>query len=121
MRIGNISNQTSFGKVYAVAGKPEQIKELKENIKYTDGNVLALDATDIYKIMPSKGKCSKAVKDGKDVAFFITGKDDTQKVDYMFDGWGSIFGISKHIDKFINLRSTKAATEEIRTSIAKDE
>ena len=119
MRISNISNNVNFGRVYAVAGTKEQVEELKAIVNNSKGEGFFLNATHIYKDRKGEGQCTNAVKEGKEIAFVVAGKEDVEKVSFFAPGWGSINGISNHIDRFIELNNVKAQAKAIKKAMQK--
>ena len=65
----------------------------------------------------TKGLCARAAKQGDEICFIITGKEDMDKVKYMQYGWGSTHGVSKHITDFIKLDDIKKAASKIISTI----
>ena len=59
------------------------------------------------------------IKEGKEIAFVVAGKEDVEKVSFFAPGWGSINGISKHIDRFINLDNVKLQAKAIQKAMQK--
>ncbi len=121
MRVGSVSNHVNFGKVYAVAGKSEQLKKLSDEVLNSPGYAIVLDATDTYRNSVKNREAKKAIKAGNDVDLFVAGKQDTQKIEYMYAGWSSIPAIAKHVDKFIHLKNMNDTLSEIREEMAKEE
>ena len=119
MRISNISNNVNFGRVYAVAGTKEQVEELKAIVNNSKGEGFFLNATHIYKDKKGDGECTKAAKEGKEIAFVVAGKEDVDKVSYFAPGWGSVNGISHHIDRFIELQNVKLQAKAIQKAMQK--
>ena len=119
MRISNISSNINFGRVYAVAGTKEQVEELKAIVNNSKGEGFFLNATHIYKDRKGDGLCTNAVKEGKEIAFVVAGKEDVEKVSFFAPGWGSINGISNHIDRFIELNNVKAQAKAIKKAMQK--
>lgn len=121
MRISNISNNINFGRVYAVAGTKEQVDELKSIVNNSKGEGFFLSATHLYKDRKGDGEgaCTKAAKDGKEIAFVVAGKEDVEKVSFFAHGWGSINGISQHIDRFIELNNVKLQAKAIQKAMQK--
>lgn len=64
--------------------------------------------------------CTKAVKEGKEVAFVVAGKEDFNKVLIMEPGWGSLSAISKQLDDFIELDDIEKQAEEIKKAMAEE-
>ena len=101
MKINNINN-VNFKSVYGLYGTAKHISKIYTEILKTNQNhnILFLSATDEY--VSSKNQdsiLSKEAKNGKEVAFFITGEKDSAKARFMESGYGSINGISQHLDK----------------------
>ncbi len=119
MRVGNISNNINFGRVYAVAGTKEQVEELKAIVNNSKGEGFFISATNLYKDRKGEGECTKAAKEGKEVAFVVAGKEDVEKVSFFAPGWGSINGISQHIDRFIELNNVKLQAKAIQKAMQK--
>jgi len=119
MRVNNISNNLSFGKVYACAGTKEQINELKDIIQSSKGNGMVYNATDLYINREGDGLCTQAARQGKEIAFVVAGKKDTDKVSFMESGWSSINGISRHLDRFIELTDVKKQVRAIQIMMKK--
>ncbi|MBO5948076.1 hypothetical protein J6Q66_04495 [bacterium] len=119
MKIGNISNNINFGRVYALAGTKEQLNQAKQIVEETKGYGLFFDATDLYKKSPAYGLCTDAVQRGQDVAFVVAGKEDCNNVNFMRHGWSSLNGISHHIDRFIELYDVKKQTRAIKMMMQK--
>ena len=119
MRISNISNNINFGRVYAVAGTKEQVDELKSIVNNSKGEGFFLSATHLYKDRNGEGACTNAAREGKEIAFVVAGKEDVEKVSFFAPGWGSINGISKHIDRFIELNNVKLQAKAIQKAMQK--
>jgi len=119
MRVNNLNSNFSFGKVFAVAGTNRDINKLENIIEKAPGDVLILDATDLYKITNTNGKCSEAVKQGKTVDFFVTGKEDRYKVLMMESGWSTLSGVSQHIGEFIDINDIQSTAEKIKKAMKK--
>ncbi len=121
MKVSNINSQTSFGRVYAVAGSQEQLNELKNRIKNNKGELIVLQSTSLYndKYCRAYGQCADAVKEGNEIAFFVTGKKDNKKIRYMESGWSSLTGISRHIDRFIQLGDIESTAKKISKDMRK--
>ena len=119
MKVDNISNKISFGRVYACAGTKEQINQLKTVVERAKGSGIFFDATDIYVNRVGSGLCTDAAHNGKEIAFVIAGKKDVDNVMFMRQGWGSINGISKHIDRFIELVDVKKQAQAIKKMMKK--
>lgn len=120
MKIGNLSN-INFKSVYAVSGSKEQIVNLHNNLlsELNEEKALLLLATDIYEGSKGNGFCSKSVRDGKEVSFFVTGKN-IKDVLFMHHGWGSLNGISQHIDNCYEIKDDKKAADYFKTVAQKD-
>lgn len=119
MRVNSINSNVSFGKVFALAGTFKQIERVGKKIKEYPGDVVMLkDATELYKGSNTDGFCSKAVRQGKELAFVITGKKDTDKVRFMEQGWGSMNGISHRLEAFLNITNVDKAARQIKYSMA---
>lgn len=119
MRIGNISNNVNFGRVYAVAGTKDQVDQVRQIVKKTRGFGMVLDATDLYIKNTGDGLCTQAAKEGKEVAFVVAGKEDYNNVNFMRHGWSSLNGISHHIDRFIELDDVKKQAKAIQKMMKK--
>ena len=119
MRIGNITNNVNFGRVYAVAGTKEQVDEVKQIVRKTRGFGHFFNVTDLYKKSSTNGLCSEAVQNGKEVAFVVAGQEDYNKVNFMSPGWTSLNGISQHIDRFIELDNVKKQSQAIQKMMKK--
>lgn len=121
MRVNNISSNASFGKVFAVAGTYKQIERVGEMVKKYPGDVIVMkDATDLYIGSNTMGLCSNAVRQGKELAFFVTGKKDTDKVKYMAErGWSSMRAVSNQLDEFLNIKNVARAARTIKSSMIK--
>ena len=113
MKINSFSNNANFGKVFAVAGSKEKIKELKNALTKQGKKMVVMPATDLYVGRCEDGLCTKAANSGKEVAFFVTGKD-IEKVRFMESGWGSRNGVSHNISDFIDLNNV---TDDTKTMI----
>ena len=120
MRIGNISNNVNFGRVYAVAGTKEQLAELRQIVQKSAGSGAFFNATDLYKNRQGDGLCTEAANNGKEVAFVVAGKEDYDKVYFMRSGWTSLNGISHHIDRFIDLENVKKQARAIQKMMKKE-
>lgn len=119
MRVNNISNHTSFGRVYACAGTKEQMNELQNIVNKSKGNGMFISATDLYVNRAGNGLCTQAAHQGKEIAFVVAGKEDTNKVSFMEFGWSSVNGISRHIDRFIELTDVKKQSRAIQKMMKK--
>lgn len=117
MKVNSINNSINFGRVFAVAGSKENMQKLGQELGLERKNIIALPATDLYVNSNTEGLCAKAVKDGNEIYFIITGKKDTDNVRFMESGWGSINGVSRHITDFIKLNDIKKAAQKIINSI----
>lgn len=120
MKIGNISN-VSFKAVHAISGSKDQIVNLYNGLleEMKQEKALIMPATDIYKNSSTNGECSKAAKEGKEVAFLITGKNVKDAL-FMNPGWGSLNGISHHIISFFEIKDDKTAIANFKAVIQKD-
>ncbi len=125
MKINNISNTASFGRVYAVAGKPEKTEKLVNFLdkqeKKSGGIVTIEDITDVYKknSANSKGLCSKYAQRGNEILLIVTGKEDHKKMSFMEPGWTTISAITQHIDKFITLNNIHNDAKDIIRTMKK--
>lgn len=119
MKIGNISNNVNFGRVYALAGTKEQINEVKQIVRKTRGFGHFFEVTDMYKKNTGDGLCTQAAKSGKEVVFVVAGQEDYNKVNFMSPGWTSLNGISQHIDRFIELDNVKKQAQAIQKMMKK--
>lgn len=119
MRVNNISNNLSFGRVYACAGTKEQMNQLKNIVQKSKGNGIFIEATDLYINRVGNGLCTQAAQNGKEIAFVIAGKKDVDNVSFMNQGWGSINGISQHINRFIELTDVKKQARAIQKMMKK--
>ncbi len=119
MRIGNISNNINFGRVYAVAGTREQVEEMKAIVNRSKGDGFFLSATHLYKDRTGEGLCTEAAKQGDEIAFIVAGKEDVEKVSFMYPGWSSVNGVSNHIDRFIKLTNVKEQAKAIQRAMKK--
>ena len=119
MRVNNISNNLSFGRVYACAGTKEQMNQLKNIVQKSKGNGIFIEATDLYINRIGDGLCTQAAQNGKEIAFVIAGKKDVDNVSFMKSGWGSINGISQHINRFIELTDVKKQARAIQKMMKK--
>lgn len=121
MRINSINN-LSFGKVYAVIGTKKQLENLeKSTSSFQEKEKLSvMRATELYENSPvAGGLCSKAVKEGKEVDFYVTGKN-VHDVRFMEFGWGSINGVSRHIDSAYTIQDDKKAADYFNKKIQLD-
>ncbi len=120
MRIESISN-VNFKSVYAISGSKEQAANLYNNLqqKRAEEKALMLPATDIYEGSQGRGFCATSVRDGKQVAFLITGKN-IKDVLFMNPGWGSMNGISHHIADCYEIKDDKEAANHFENIIEKD-
>ena len=109
-----------YDSVYAVAGTSEQLEQLQKIISKTKGKAIILDATDIYDQGKTNGLCSKAVSEGKKISFVVTGKEACNNVSFMKFGWTSIQGISRRIQRFIDIRDTKEQAKTIQEAMEYD-
>ena len=75
MRVISINNSVNFGKVFAVAGTKNKIKQLKDTLTEQGRKLVVMPATDLYAGKYGSGLCANAANSGKEVAFFVTGKD----------------------------------------------
>ena len=75
MKISNVSQNTSFGKIFQVVGENQHMKEFKTLIqqeeKKTGNPAKIYDVTDIFASMPKTG----AFFANKDVFYVVTGPD----------------------------------------------
>lgn len=120
MKISNL-NSMNFGKVYALYGTKQQVtstcRQICNDIAYKNPSIEILNATDVYQNNRGNGILTKAAHEGKSVCFVVTGKEDCDKLRYMQHGWGSINGVSQHIDKGIDLdKISKKDISEIKNS-----
>ena len=112
--------ERKYAQVYAVAGTPEQIHELRGIIARTQGYATCLDATDLYKGGYSSGECGKAANEGKEIAFVVTGKQANKALSFMDYGWSSINGVSKRLQRFISLDNVKEQAKQIQEAMEYD-
>lgn len=121
MRINSINNM-SFGKVYAVIGTKKQLENLeKSTSSFQEKEKLSvMRATELYENSPvAGGLCTKAVKEGREVDFYVTGKNILD-VRFMEFGWGSINGVSRHIDSAYTIQDDKKAADYFNKKIQLD-
>ena len=109
-----------YDSVYAVAGTSEQLDKLEEVISKTRGKAIILDATDLYTEGKTNGLCAKAAAEGKEISFVITGKEACNNISFMQFGWSSIHGISRRIQRFIDLRNTEEQAKNIQEAMEYD-
>lgn len=109
-----------YDSVYAVAGSSEQIEELKGILVKTKGYVDISDATDLYKGAPTRGLCSQAVKEGKEIAFVVTGKENNKNLSFMQFGWTSINAISRRLQRFVELKNIPEQAKTIQEAMEYD-
>ncbi len=116
MQVSNLSSNVSFGKVYAVAGSRAGIDELNQRLAKAKGKLVTYDATSLYKDTYSDSKTifSKAASMGDTIAFFITGKKDTDNAKFMKKTWSSLIGISQNITNFIKLTDIDEAEKILK-------
>lgn len=117
MKVSGVSSNMNFGRVYAVAGSQDQINQLHKIVRRTSGKGCFLYATDIYKNSYGDGMCARAVREGKEVAFVVAGKKDYENVMFMKPGWGSINGVSHHLDRFIDLVDVRKQANAIQKAM----
>lgn len=120
MKISNL-NSMNFGKVYALYGTKQQVtstcRQICNDIASKNPSIEILNATNIYQNNRGNGVLTKAAHEGKSVCFVITGKEDCDKLRFMQHGWGSVNGVSHHIDKGIDLdKISKKEISEIKNS-----
>ena len=109
-----------YDSVYAVAGTKEQLSKLNDIISNSKGKAIVLDATDLYKQGKTDGLCAKAVSEGKKVSFIVTGMDSCKNISHMQFGWSSINGISRRLQRFIDLRNTEEQAKTIQEAMEYD-
>ncbi|MBQ8886350.1 MAG: hypothetical protein IJY61_01435 [Candidatus Gastranaerophilales bacterium] len=109
-----------YDSVYAVAGTSEQLDKLEAIISKTKGKAIILDATDLYTQGKTTGLCANAAAEGKEISFVVTGKEACNNVSFMQFGWTSIQGISRRIQRFIDLRNTEEQVKTIQEAIEYD-
>ena len=109
-----------YDSVYAVAGDAEQLDKLKVIISKTKGKAIILNATDLYTQGKTNGLCAKAASEGKEISFVVTGKDACDNISFMQQGWSSIHGISRRIQRFIELRNTEEQAKTIQEAMEYD-
>lgn len=114
-QIENISKQ--YPGVFAVAGTKEQINQLRNIVSKSKGNGYFMEATSLYTNRKGSGLCTDAAKSGKEVAFVVTGKEATDNVSFMNYGWSSINGVSRHIDRFVELTDVKEQAKAIQEAM----
>ena len=120
MKITNF-NSTNFGKVYALYGTKKQVidtcRTVCKDLEHKNSSLDILDATHIYQVNRGNGVLTKAAHEGKEVYFLVTGKEDCDKLRFMQFGWGSINGVSHHINKGVDLDKVEEKDlEEIKNS-----
>lgn len=120
MKITPLSN-VNFSKVYAVSATSEQMDELYNATfdERRNEKLIIQDATDIYKVAKGDDFCVNSVKEGKEVAFFITGKN-VDDVMFMKNGWNSVIGIAKHIFETYKIGDVKEAISYFKNKTKKD-
>ncbi|MBQ3642340.1 hypothetical protein II906_10525 [bacterium] len=122
MKINNISNGTSFGKVYAIAGKKHKLERFTQKANKEEGYLTVLDATDLY--YRSRIASAYGVKEAfsnDHVSLFVTGKEDTDNVKNKKEGWSSLEEIGHNMYRFYSLsKDAKAPMKEILREIKKD-
>lgn len=109
-----------YDSVYAVAGSIEQIEELRNIIAKTKGYANFSYATDLYKGNPTRGLCNQAVRDGKEVAFIVTGKENNRNLSFMQQGWTSIHSISRRLQRFMDLKNIPEQAKAIQEAMEYD-
>ena len=109
-----------YDSVYAVAGSTQQIEELKKILAKTKGYVDVSDATELYKDFPTRGLCSQAVQDGKEIAFVVTGKENNKNLSFMQHGWTSINAISRRLQRFVELQNVPEQAKTIQEAMEYD-
>ena len=80
MKISNVSQNTSFGKIFQVVGDKQHMKELRSLVqqeeKKTGNPTKIYDVTDIFSSMPK----TKEILANKDVFYVVTGPDYEEDV-----------------------------------------
>ena len=109
-----------YAQVYALAGTPEQIRELRGIIAKTNGYATCLDATDLYKGGRSSGLCSAAVTEGKEIAFVVTGKASNRALSFMDYGWSTVNAVSRRLQQFISLENVQEQAKQIQDAMEYD-
>ena len=114
------SIEREYDSVYALAGTPEQLEDLQRILKNTKGVANYSNATHLYQGRKTNGLCSKAVQDGKEIAFVVTGKENNRNISFMEFGWSSINAISRRIEKFISLENVPEQAKAIQEAMEYD-
>ena len=117
MRINAVNNNTSFGKVYAVAGTKEQLFSLMSETLCSRGFAETFDATNFYKKDRKRGICKSEVEEGKDVMIIVTGKDDTDKIYFDDPDWRTLKDIEKHVSQIYILKNVSEAKDAFAAAI----
>ena len=111
---------TQPDKIVWIDGSQEQIEELRKIIAKTQGHAYFSYATDLYKGSSTRGLCNQAVRDGKEVAFFVTGKENNDKLSFMQQGWTSINAISRRLQRFMDLKNIPEQAKTIQEAMEYD-
>lgn len=90
-------------KVFAIVGTSTQLEDISKTINSSEGNASIYNATGLYLGDKSKSQCTKAVNDGKKIAYIVTGKEATKKVRSLDYGWSSLSRIRGKVERFIFL------------------
>lgn len=98
MKINSIPS-VRFSSIYAISAKPDIMKKISKKCDAYSSNYLQFKpATGIYKNDNKDGFCHSAVRQGREVAFLVVGKEDCSKVRFMDSGYTTLNGISQHLD-----------------------
>ena len=117
MKIGNISNYTSFGKIYTVIGGKKDMSELRfrisETKKETDNQAMVYNLTN-YTSLPETITDSLA---GKQLCVVVTGEESLKSTNRLSGGQLSSFLINS-TDKILKIgANVKEDAVEILQSI----
>ena len=106
MKISSQPNNITFGKVFAIAGKPAQFDELHSIVSSAKGSY-GLYSADSIKLPGERGdnfiKSAKTKK--KNVYVLVAGHEDMDKIILSKRGWTSLQGICNKVTSFINLKN----------------
>lgn len=88
-------------KVFAIVGTSTQLEDIAKIINSEKGNASIHNATGLYIDDNLMSQCANAVKDGKKVAYVVTGKEATEGVRALEYGWSSLSRIKGKVERFI--------------------
>lgn len=121
MKINSIPT-IRFSSIYAISAKRDVMEGISKKCDNCPSDSLKfMSATDLYKNnSDGDGFCRRAVKGGDEVAFLVVGEEDCGRVRFMDSGYGTLNGISQHLEEGYEVDDIESGKKLIDDLIAKE-